>query len=71
MAPGQPPAIASKCNVLSGVLHEPFVAADLSIAYTINIRKLNPIYSGKRRGVTVPSKTDMPTIIRNKAALSF
>jgi hypothetical protein len=32
-APGQPPASASKCRVLSRIRQAPFLAADLSMAY--------------------------------------
>ena len=39
-APGQPPASDNKCKVLSWVRQAPFRAADLSIAYIINVNRL-------------------------------
>ncbi len=39
-APGQPPASANKCSVLSGVRQAPRLALDLSYAYRINVRAL-------------------------------
>jgi len=39
-APGQPPASDSKCRVLSWVRQAPFLAADLSNAYTMKVSRL-------------------------------
>ena len=42
-APGQPPASDSKCRVLSLVRQSPFLAADLSAAYIMNVSRLAAI----------------------------
>ena len=66
--PGQPPISDSQCSVLSGVRHAPLFAADLSIAYIMNVNALAARYIPKTHGGSSVTRTDAPTTARKRPA---
>ncbi len=70
-APGQPPTMASMCNVSSGVRRRRCVAADLSSAYAANVTTLAAKYSATMPIGILPAKAAAATNPINAAAMAI